>query len=158
MKQSMKFKIKRFFSNLWFKYVKKAYLDYLSRKEKRDFNKNVIKSFYKQFGVHPSVIKEAIINNEKIFWGKKPNVKHTYDEHKMFLKEELKKSAILTQKTGKTPLFYQPEIVDIHNESITDKEGKTINEIVLEEKENDKNSLTKQTIRFYSTPQKKIIK
>lgn len=146
MKLSMKFKIKRFFSNLWFKYVKKPYLDYLNRKEKRDFDKNVIESFYKQFGVHPSVIKEAIIANEKIFWGKKPNVEYTYDEYKMFLREELKKSAALTQKIDKSPLFYEPEIIDIHNESITGREEKTIYQILLEESKNDKYRLDIQSL------------
>jgi hypothetical protein len=144
MKKSLKFKIKRFFSDLWFKYVKKPYLDYLTKKEKRDFDKNVIKSFHKQFGVHPSVIKEAIIANEKIFWGKKPNVKYTYNEHKMFLREELKKSAILTQKIGKSPLFYDPEISDIHNESIIDKKGATLKELITEEIKNTEQDLKKQ--------------
>jgi hypothetical protein len=137
VKKSLKFKIKRFFSNLWFKYVKKPYLDYLTRKEKRDFDKNAIKSFHKQFGVHPSVIKEAII----------ANVKYTYDEHKMFLKEELKKSAVLTQKTDKRPLFYVPEIVDIHNESIFNKKGVTLKELMAEEIKNTEQDLKKQQNR-----------
>jgi hypothetical protein len=152
----MKFKIKRFFFNLWFKYIKLPYLNYLDKKNERDFKKNVIKSFEKQFHVHPDVIKEAIIANEKINWGKKPNVKFTYDEYQIFLTEELKKSAILTQKTRKSPFFYDPEIIDIHNESVIDKKGKPLNKIILEETENCENTLKKQNLKLDSV--KKMIK
>ena len=148
---SMKFKIKRFFSNLWFKYVKLPYLNYLDKKNKRDFKKNVIKAFHVQFGVHPDVIKDAIISNEKIYWGKKSNVTFTYEEYKQFLKEELKKSA---KANNSVPFFYEPEIIDIHNESLKDKTGLDLNKIILQELQDTKNTLVKQTVAFNSIKKK----
>lgn len=152
MKQSIKFKIKRFFSNLWFKYVKKPYLNYLDKKEKHNFHKNVIKSFEKQFGVHPDIVKEAIIANEKKYWGKKPNVKFSHKEYELFLKEQLKKSA---KPNNGVPFFYEPEIIDIHNESIVDRKGKTLNKIILEEKDVDEILLKKQQNKLKLSEQKK---
>lgn len=134
MKRLLKSKTIKFFSDLWFKYIKKPYLNYLERKQKAEFDRKVIKSFKKQFGVHPDEVKKLIISNEKIYWGKKPNIKLTNEEYKEFLVKELKKSA---KPNNGVPCFYEPEIIDIHNESIADRKGENLKSLIKHEQKID---------------------
>ena len=130
-------KIKRYFKNTWYKLVKKPYLDFLEKRKKEKFDKSLVKNFHKIYGVHPDHINEIIKRVEKLNRGYIPNVVMTDGEYAEFLKRELIQSAILKNDCDKKPLFYDPEIVNIHNEAIEGRAELSIKQILNEERDND---------------------
>lgn len=105
MRLVMLSKIKRYFKNKWFKLVKKPYLDFLEKRRKEKFTKDLIRNFHKTFGVHPDYINQLIRANEKIPFGIKANVVMTNEEYVEFLKKQLVESAILRNNRDRSPFF-----------------------------------------------------
>ena len=140
-------KIKRYIKNTWFKLVKKPYLDFLEKRKKEKFHKSFVKNFNKIYGVHPDHINEIIKRVEKSNRGYIPNVVMTDGEYVEFLKRQLIESATLTHKSGKKPLFYDPEIINIHNEAIEERPELSIKEILNEERDNDRKLFKIQKLR-----------
>ncbi len=74
-------------------------------------------------------------------------------KHTKLMEEQLKKSAQTSILNKRIPMFYQPEIIDFHNERVGGLEKK--DELSLEKlkhkiTDDDKLELTNQTIRSYA--------
>lgn len=130
--------LKRKINYLIFCWFKSPYQTYIRKRQEIKKAEANRKDFVKKFNVEPSKIVDIIRRNQFSIglMKKSSNVKMTDEEYKFFLAEEIKKSAISINKMKpfiKASLFYEPEISDIHNESLEDNRGPSFNELVASE-------------------------
>lgn len=74
----------------------------------------------------------------------KPTIKMTDKEYRLFLIEELKKSAMSLNEMKpfmKASMFYDPEICDIHNEGLTEHAGPSLKELIAKENKASRDTL-----------------
>jgi hypothetical protein len=117
-------------SNLIYRWFKKPLKDYIEKHLKEKRVKKLHEEFERKFKMTPakvvSVMKRSDASARLLF---KPTTKMTHAEHKAFLHEELRKSAVSLNEMKpfiKASIFYDPEISDIHNES----KGPTLKELI----------------------------
>lgn len=128
--------LKRKINNLIFNWFKKPYLNYQQRRFEKSKIAAIHREFKKNFNVSPSYIVELMHKSDVECFTRNPTVKITDEEHKTLLLEQLKKSAYLFNKIkpyNKASFFYEPEIIDIHNESLDDNTGPHIKELIAKE-------------------------
>lgn len=136
-------KIKIFFSNLWFRYIKKPFY-YKLIVEPRIKREHAIKiaklkkEFEEKQKISVQRIKEVMFH-EKTY--SEYNPKFNYLNQKLL--EGREHIIGVSKYTSKTPFFYEPEICDIHNENI-DLTKKNINQIIIDENNSCLSSLKKQ--------------
>jgi len=136
-------KIKIYISNLWFKYVKNPfYLQPKIKKEAEKRKKTLIKNFEEKQKTAVSRIKD-IMYHENVY--NENNPKTNYFNEKLI--EGRKRVNEMSAFTQRTPFLYDPEICDIHNETIHEKKD-TIDKIILEEDNFSKKLLKKQEIKL----------
>jgi len=145
--ESKLFNLKRGIKKLITKWVKIPYANYVQAKIKAKQKALIISEFEKSFGTHPDKIKQMMSRSEKAglrFVGKNP-AKLSYDEYRNFLKEQLIKNAkeINDVCLDKSPAFYSPEIIEIHNENVYGRIGKSLNKLIV-----DDNKETQAIIQF----------
>lgn len=142
--------------NVWVKFVKEPILrTYQKNKEKRELNKkliNIRKDFENRFNVKVKHVKELMYPKGVI---------PTNDsfERQVFLNQELEKARKLLsdpRNVNKHVFFYEPEMVDIHNES-THLLTKDLNEIKKLDYENAKTVLNNARIKFNTEKELKKI-
>jgi hypothetical protein len=125
-------KIKIYLSNLWFKFVKKPfYYDLIVEPRIKKEHANKIAKQKKQFEEKRKVsiqrIKD-IMFHEKMYFENNPNVNYLNQK----LVEGRENVNKMSKYIAKTPFFYEPEICDIHNETLHLK-NKTIHQIIMDE-------------------------
>jgi hypothetical protein len=136
-------KIKIYISNLWFKYVKNPfYLQPKIKKEAEKRKKTLIKNFEEKQKTAVSRIKD-IMYHENVY--NENNPKTNYFNEKLI--EGRKRVNEMSAFTQRTPFLYDPDICDIHNETIHEKKD-TIDKIILEEDNFSKKLLKKQEIKL----------
>lgn len=142
--QLIKYKIK----NIIFRLFKKPYQDYIQKRQERKKTKEFKKEFIRNFGISPSHVVNLINRTNDILALRSiPTIKMSEDEYRVFLLEELKKNATEINKVKryvKASLFYEPEIIDIHNESLSDNKGPTLKELLVLDDVDVKHKLWKQ--------------
>lgn len=146
-KLSLLKRIKRYVSNLWFKYVKNPFYYRLIveprvKKEKELARKKTIKDFEEKQKTAVSRIKD-IMYHEKVFHENNPK----FDYLNQKLVEGREHVIEMSPFMRRTPLFYEPEICEIHNETIHTKTD-DIHKIILQEDEKSRISLRKQKIKL----------
>lgn len=137
-------KIKQFFKKIWYKLFTERREKRLKKIEEQKALKKLIEDFEKRRKGSIARIKEIMYH---------PKIKYVYDERERVahLKNTLmqgKKHVLMIQKYMKgTPFFYEPEIVDIHNERL-DRNGKpTLSELKAIHEKNAEFNLDKQAIK-----------
>lgn len=104
---------------IWFK---KLYQDYIKKRFERECVQKIHEDFERKFGVKAEYLVGLMKRSDaSAGFLAKPTIKMTDAEYKAFLLEELKKSAISLNEIKpyiKASVFYDPDITDIHNESI----------------------------------------
>lgn len=142
--QLIKYKIK----NVIFRWFKKPYQDYIQKRQERKKTQEFKKEFIRNFGVSPSYVVNLMNRSNDILSLRSiPTIKMGYDEHRGFLSEELKKNATEINKVKryiKASLFYEPEIIDTHNEFLDDNKGPTLKELLVLDDVDAKHKLWKQ--------------
>lgn len=139
--------IKRYVSNLWFKYVKNPFYYRLIveprlKKEREAARQKTIKDFEEKQKTAVSKIK-SIMYHEKVFHENNP--KFNYLNEKLI--EGRAHVIEMSPFMRRTPLFYEPEICEIHNETIHTKTD-DIHNIILQENEKTRTLLRKQQIKL----------
>jgi len=122
--------LKRKINNLIFNWFKKPYLNY----QQRRFEKSKIAAIHREFEINFKMSPSSVVNlmhKSDVAAGRK-SVKMTDKEYEEFLLEERKISA-LKYYNNHSPLFYDPEIVDIHNESLEYNGGQHIKQLIANE-------------------------
>ena len=125
-------KIKIYLSNLWFKFVKKPfYYDLIVEpKIKKEHAIKIAKQkkeFEEKQRVSLQRIKDVMFH-EKVYLENNP--KFNYLNQKLVEgRENVNK---MSEYIAKTPFFYEPEICDIHNETLHLK-NKTTHQIIMDE-------------------------
>jgi hypothetical protein len=139
---------------IWFKYVKNPILrTYKKNKEKRELNRkiaNIRKDFEDKFKIKVDDLKEIMYPKGVI------TTNNPYDRE-LFLNQELEKARKLLSDPmngNKHVFFYEPEIVEIHNET-TYLLTKDLNEIKKIDAEKTKVELRKQEKKLASEEQRK---
>lgn len=128
-------KIKNYFKALYFNYITKPKWD----KENKIKANNIKKEFEEKQKVSIERIKEIMFHEKLVF---KNNNKLEYLNEKLV---EGRANVIKESKyVSHIPAFYEPEICEIHNENLHLK-NKTFNELILDENENARLMLKKQT-------------
>ena len=125
-------KIKIYLSNLWFKFVKKPfYYDLIVEPKIKKEHAIKIAKQKKEFEEKQKVslqrIKDVMFH-EKVYLENNP--KFNYLNQKLVEgRENVNK---MSEYIAKTPFFYEPEICDIHNETLHLK-NKTTHQIIMDE-------------------------
>jgi hypothetical protein len=140
-------KIKIYLSNLWFKFVKKPfYYDLIVEPRLKKEHANKIAKQKKQFEEKQKVsvqrIKDVMFH-EKVYLENNPKVNYLNQK----LVEGRENVNKMSKHIAKTPFFYEPEICDIHNETLHLK-NKSTHQIIM-----DENNLA---IRSLKNQEKKI--
>jgi hypothetical protein len=139
-------RIRIYVSNLWFRYVKNPFYYRLIveprvKREREAAKRKTIKDFEEKQKAAVSRIKE-IMYHEKVYHENNPKID--------YFNEKLIESRMCINETPKnrfSPLFYEPEICEIHNETIHNKTD-DINKIILQEKEKSSVLLKKQELKL----------
>ena len=117
-------KLKIYILNLVFKWIKKPIIDKKIKNvenEKINIEKH---NFETSFKVKVDDIKKLMTATN-----------YNYDENEIKKINDLVEGAKSINENKKyiSPLFYEPEIIDIHNESLGDKVGPTMRQIMMED-------------------------
>lgn len=127
-------RLKRKVNNLIYRLFKKPYQDYIqSRLEKKRVQK-IHAKFERIFGLKAKKVVD-IMRRSDVAGGflRKPVIKMSDEEYKALLLEQLKQSAHSLNEMKpyiKASLFYDPDITDIHNESIEEGQGLSLKELM----------------------------
>jgi hypoxanthine phosphoribosyltransferase len=108
-----------------YKYFKKPIQERKQKFMAEKAKKELIKSFEKSFGVkHKAVLRiNEIVNTD-----------YSLSDKNKYLKEKLKEGAkAMVGYTNKSPMFYEPDIVNIHNDFNEFNEEPTLRDIIKEE-------------------------
>lgn len=132
--------------------MRKGNIERKRKKNRNEFIRNFrlkpeyVTDLMKRSDVSPILLRKHYITDTV----KKPApVKFTDEEYKEFLLDQLKKSVQLmnTNKSNiRMSFLYDPEVIEIHNESIEEKEGPTIQELKAQE-----SSIATKTLRRQET-------
>jgi hypothetical protein len=128
------FDIKNYIPLLIYRFIKKPIQEKKERKLVEEAKKDLIKNFEKSFNVnHKEILKlNSVVNTD-----------FSLSDRKRYLNEKLKEGAkSLVSYTNKSPMFYEPEIINIHNEFNELSETPTYKDIIQEE-----NQLNSQRLR-----------
>jgi hypothetical protein len=143
MKKNQLTKIKKYFSNLWFRYIKKPfYYDLIVepriKKEHAAKIAKQKKEFEEKQKISVQRIKDVMFH-ETVYHENNP--KFNYLNQKLVEgRENVNK---MSKFLANTPFFYEPEICDIHNETLRLK-NKNIHQIIMDEHELAIHSLKNQ--------------
>jgi len=141
---------KRKIDNLIFRFFKKPYQNYIQKRIAKKNVNDIHKRFIKAFNLQPSRVIEIMYRTDiaaQRLTMKPKTVKMTDEEYKSFLSNEIKNGAISLnemKKYIKASLFYDPDITDIHNESLEDNNGPSLKELVGRDLSTARTSLIKQ--------------
>lgn len=128
-------------SNLFYRWVKKPIQDRKQRKLVEKAQRDLIKSFEKSFNVN---------HNEILRLNKMVNTNFSLSEKQTYLNQKLKEGAeAMAGYTNKSPMFYDPEIINIHNDFNELKEKPTLYEIIKEESDLNSKRFREQEYQFY---------
>lgn len=126
--------LKRSVNNLIFKWFKKPYKDWKQKNQDNKLKDAYRQKFERLVNQKAEHIRSLMLRSDKAGFkltGMNP-VKMTDEEYKQFLKDELRNGAIslngLKQYISAS-MFFEPDIVDIHNESLSDHTGLPIHEL-----------------------------
>lgn len=150
--KTLKMFIKSKIIYLFNKFVKKPLQDRKKRKIEEKARKELIHSFEKKFNVN---------HNEILRLNKKVNTNFSLSEKHKYLNEKLKDGAkFMVNYTNKSPMFYDPEIVNIHNDFNELRDKPTFNEIIKEENNLNSKRLREQEYQIYreNYPKEKRLK
>lgn len=126
--------LKRKINNFIFTWFKKPYLNY----QQRRFEKRKIAAIHREFEINFKMSPSSVVNlmhksDAAAARSSLPkSVKMSDKEYKEFLSEERRISA-LKYSHKDSPLFYDPEIVDIHNELLEYNGGPHIKQLIANE-------------------------
>ncbi len=121
------------------------YKNYTDKKKEKHFTKLVRKQFKKDFGLDPNRVRSVMERSDitaRGFYATHVNVLMTDEEHREFLKEQLSTNANkINQVTPKPIFFFEPEIIDIHNENLYGRVGPSIEKLKFDETKKDRITL-----------------
>lgn len=141
---------KRKIDNLIFRFFKKPYQNYIQKRIAKKNVNDIHKRFIKSFNLQPNRIIEIMYRTDiaaQRLTMKPKTVKMTDEEYKAFLLEERRQSANSLNKMKqyiKASLFYEPEIIEIHNENLDNNKGPSLSQLVARDTTEATSSLTKQ--------------
>lgn len=126
--------LKRKINNLIFSWFKKPYQNYIQKRFEKRKIAAIHREFEKNFNMSPSSVVNLMHKSDIAAAGLHipKSVKMTDKEYQEFLLEERRISA-LKYSHKDSPLFYDPEIVDIHNESLEYNGGPHIIQLIANE-------------------------
>lgn len=135
-------------SNLIYRWFKKPYNDYVQKRLEEKRVKQIHKDFERKFGIKAEYLVGLMKRSDVAGHIKQPITKMSHEEHKQFLSEQLKKSAISFNEMRryiKASFFYDPEICDIHNEVLTEHTGPSLKELIAKENKASEDALRYKT-------------
>jgi len=140
-------RVKTYISNLWFKFVKNPFYYRLIveprvKRQREAARQKTIKDFEEKQKTAVSRIKN-IMNHEKVYHENNPKLDYLNQK----LVEGREHIIKMSPYINLTPFFYEPEICEIHNETIHTKTD-DIHKIILEENEKSRVLLRKQQIKL----------
>lgn len=150
--KKLMWQIKLRVSNLIYRFIKKPIQD---KKEKiliEKAKKELIKKFETSFNVNH---KEILMLNNQV------NSPYNYSDKQNYLKDKLKEGAkAMVSYTNKSPMFYEPDIINIHNDFNELKNSPTIKEIMNKDSSEVTESFHKKEYEFYreNYPKEKRLK
>lgn len=150
--KKLMWQIKLRVSNLIYRFIKKPIQN---KKEKiliEKAKKELIKKFETSFNVNH---KEILMLNNQV------NSPYNYSDKQNYLKDKLKEGAkAMVSYTNKSPMFYEPDIINIHNEFNELSEIPTYKDIIQEENQLNSQRLREQEyiIRRKNYPKEKRLK
>ena len=142
-------KIKIKLSNLFYHSFKKPIINWIDKKDKERKLKSLQLEFKRAFGITTERVKELMLKSDTVNPNGRTITKMTNTQYKTFLNEELIKSARSSNEAKqyiKSSVFYEPEITDIHNESIADRKRMPLSEIIKKDIVDSNISLKKQEL------------
>ena len=155
--------IKTKVNNLIYRWFKKPYNDYVQRRLEHKRIRELHNEFTSKFNMRPDEVVELMRRSDAsaAFLKKHPSVKMTDSEYREFLREELKKGAVSFNEMKsfiRASMFYDPEISDIHNESLEELNGPSLKELIAKESSESMKTLRQQekkygTIEIFKKPQ-----
>lgn len=144
--------IKTKVNNLIYRWFKKPYNDYVEKRLEEKRIKKIHEEFERKFNMTPNQVINLMQRSDAS--GKflsKPTIKMTDAEYKAFLLEELRKSAMSLNEMKpfiKASMFYDPEISDIHNESLEDIKGPSLKEFIAKDSSESMKMLRQQEKKY----------
>jgi hypothetical protein len=133
-----------FFNNL----IVIPYKNYKENKENNKLKEILKKEFKKNFGVDADTVRLIMSKSEVLgnfLFHNKETTKMSNEEYDKFLKEQLLiNSREINELSQKPVFFYEPEIIEIHNENLYGKIGPSIKQLKAEETKKDEASLSHQ--------------
>ncbi len=148
-------KIKLFFKNLVTRFISKPYYEFVTKKAAIKARKKAIKDFERDLHTEVEKVKKIMYN---------PKFNHgNFDlsARREFLDTELKEARNKILKfssyTGRIPFFYEPEIIDVHNENLRISNNKsTLKEIMKRDNTTAELAIKKQ-VSIHGNMDKKYI-
>lgn len=133
-------------SNLWFRYVKNPFYYRLivepkAKRERERKRKEIIKDFEQKQKAAVSRIKE-VMYHEKVYHENNPKLDYLNQK----LVEGREHIIQMSPLIHRTPFFYEPEICEIHNETLDTKKD-NLHKVILNDDNLARESIRKQDIR-----------